>query len=120
MSNSKNKPIRKKVIGPFAQNLATVLRERELSQRNAADIAEVPVSVINDWLAGSQPYNLFAVQKLCHTLGIDFEWILTGQKAKGKDLSLEYSDIFEVIESSNFSGLFEISARRLKFKEGKS
>ena len=47
------KPARKKVQSPFAKNLKSILAERGLSQKAAAEIANVTPATLNDWLSGS-------------------------------------------------------------------
>lgn len=50
-----SKPARKKVQSPFARNLKAILAERGLSQKAAAEVANVTPATLNDWLAGSNP-----------------------------------------------------------------
>lgn len=73
-----SKPARKKIQSPFAKNLKAILAERGLSQKAAAEVANVTAATLNDWLAGSNPSDHLAVQRLCRALGCSFEWLLTG------------------------------------------
>lgn len=73
-----SKPARKKIQSPFAKNLKLILTERGISQKAAAEIANVTPATLNDWLAGSVPNDHIAVQRLCRALGCSFEWLLTG------------------------------------------
>lgn len=114
-----NKPTRKRISSPLGKNLRKVLEERAISQRGAAELAGVQVSVINGWLTDSIPHDLSAVQRLCRGLKVDFEWLLTGERSKLNIGDVPLSEIFDVEDEADFSGVFEISARRLRRKEGK-
>lgn len=118
MAKQQLRPKRKRLDSPFAKNLAKVLKERAVSQRAAAELAGVPVSVVNDWLAGAVPHDLTAVQKICRSLKIEFEWVLTGERSNLNMTDVPLSEIFDFNDEPDFSGFFEISARRLKRKGG--
>lgn len=111
----KNKNHRKRLETDFAKNLQKVLRERGLTLRAAAEIAGVNQSVISSWTAGSQPADLLAVQKLSQGLGVDFEWLLTGNSSQITPQALALTQIFE--EEDAFSGIFRLEAKRLIRKE---
>lgn len=112
----KKKPARTKKSSAFAKNLKAVLEERSVSQRSAGELAGVSVSVVNDWLSGSLPHDLVAVQKLCKGLKVDFEWLLTGEQNRVAAKDVPLSEIFNITEEPDFSGIFEITARRLRKK----
>lgn len=101
---------------PFAKNLKSLLEERKLSQRAAAELAGVRPSVINDWLAGGNPLNLDAVLKLCVALKADFQWLLTGTQSDTNRQDISMSELFESTDEPALSGLFLIEAKRLKRK----
>jgi transcriptional regulator with XRE-family HTH domain len=73
---------KQKSKSPFAQNLKLVLAERGISQKGAAELADVPPSTVGDWLSGVNPTDALAVQRLCRALKCDFEWLLTGEKGR--------------------------------------
>lgn len=112
-----SKPVRKKVQSPFAKNLKSILAERGLSQKTAADIAGTTASTVNDWLAGTQPADLLAVQRLARGLNCDFEWLLTGSQGRVDFANVAMSELFDSEPDPSFSGIFEISARRLRRKK---
>ncbi len=111
-----SKPARKKIQSPFSKNLKSILDERGLSQKTAAEIAGTTASTINDWLAGSQPADLLCVQKSARALKTDFEWLLTGNQNRVNIQEISMSELFEGEPDPSFSGIFEISARRLRRK----
>jgi len=112
----KKKPARKRVNSPFAKNLKEILEERDLSQKAAAAIAEVAPATIADWLSGSMPNDPIAVQRLCKGLNCSFEWLLTGAQTTVDQKNISLSELFNFEEEPSFSGIFEISAKRLKRK----
>ena len=110
------KPARKKIQSPFAKNLKSILEERGLSQKAAAEVASVTPATLNDWLSGSVPNDHLAVQRLSKALGCSFEWLLTGTESRVEPKSLSMSELFSSEPDPSFSGIFEISARRLRRK----
>lgn len=110
----KVKPKRKRAESPFSKNLKTVLQDRGISQKAAAELCGVGQSTVVDWLSGSQPTDPIAIQRLCKSLDVDFEWILTGSISKPEIKSMSLSEIFETVEEPSFSGIFQIEAKRLK------
>ena len=107
-----------KTKSPFAQNLKSVLSDRGITQKAAAELANVPASTIGDWLSGVMPSDPLAVQRLCRALKCDFEWLLTGAKGRTNFSEIPLSEVFDITDEPDFSGFFEISARRLRKKGG--
>jgi transcriptional regulator with XRE-family HTH domain len=112
-----SKPTRKKVQSSFAKNLKSILAERGLSQKAAAEIAGTTTSTVNDWLAGTQPTDLLCVQRLAHALKTDFEWLLTGNQSRINLQEISMAELFDSEPDPSFSGIFEISAKRLRRKK---
>lgn len=113
---AKKKPARKRVISPFAKNLERVLGERGISQRAAAELAQVQPSVLAGWLSGSQANDPLAIQRLAKGLGCSFEWLLTGSDSQLELGKISMAELFESESDPSFSGVFEIQARRLRRK----
>jgi hypothetical protein len=111
-----SKPARKKIQSPFAKNLKAILHERGLAQRAASEIAGVSPAVPNDCLAGSTPSDHLAVQRLAKGLGCSFEWLLTGVEGRLDPKSISMSELFEIEDDATFSGIFQVSAKRLRRK----
>ncbi len=112
----KKKPIRKRAESPFSKNLKSILTDRGVSQKAAAELAGVSQSTIVDWTTGSNPTDPLAVQRLCRALKCEFEWLLTGEISKAEIKGLSLSEIFDVQGDAAFSGIFQIEAKRLKRK----
>ena len=108
------KPARKKNQSPFAKNLKALLAERGLSQKMAAEMAGTTTSTVNDWLAGSQPADLLCVQRLARALNVDFEFLLTSSQSRLNLQAISMTELFDSEPDPSFSGIFEISARRLR------
>lgn len=112
----KKKPARKRVVSSFAKNLQSLLAERAISQRAAAQIAQVQPSVLSGWLTGAQAGDPLAVQRLARGLGCSFEWLLTGSESQLEAGKISMAELFESEADPSFSGIFEIQAKRLRVK----
>lgn len=100
---------------PFTKNLVSLLDERNLSLRAAAQMAGVAQSVMAGWAAGAQPTNMMAIHRLAKALGVSFEWLLTGIRSTENNPDFDLSEWFE--EEDGFSGLYRLEARRLVRKK---
>lgn len=116
---AKPKPAKKRIESPFSKNLKSILEERGVSQKAAAAIAGVTPVTINDWIhnTSSAPQNHIAIQRLCRALNCDFEWLLTGSQSRVDLQNISMAELFESEPDPSFSGIFEISARRLRRKK---
>jgi transcriptional regulator with XRE-family HTH domain len=109
---------RKPTKGPsvFSKNLKTLMAEKGLSSREIGRICGVAPSVVSQWLAGSSPSDALAVLKLCQKTGADFQFLMTGLSSLlGKPGRL--NEIFDVEDAIDFSGIFLIEAKRLRWKK---
>lgn len=101
----------------FATNLKKVMGERGLTGRAAAEIANVAPSTFNMWLSGSAPQDLDAVLRFSRGVNCDFQWLLTGKK---EPIQLpDIAELYDIVDEANLSGLFLISAKRLRLKNRK-
>lgn len=115
---AKRKAVKKRIESSFSKNLKSILEERGVSQKAAAAIAEVTPATINDWIhnTSSTPQNHLAIQRLCRALNCDFEWVLTGSQSRVEIKDISMSELFDSEPDPSFSGIFEISAKRLRRK----
>ena len=116
---TKPKRVRRKIESPFARILTQVLKDRGITQRQAATLCGISPSVINQWTSGSQPLDLGAVLALSKALGISFQFLLTGEEAgppANPVAEIPLSDLFEAESATEFSGVFLIEAKRLRRK----
>jgi transcriptional regulator with XRE-family HTH domain len=100
----------------WGKRLTTVLKERGVSQREAATIAGVGKSAINSWTTGGSPYNFTAVHRLCEALDISFTWLLIGTETKYQS-SLKLVGDFE--KEFSFEGFARIRIDALSSKNRK-
>jgi transcriptional regulator with XRE-family HTH domain len=63
----------------FANRLITLMREHGVGVREAASLAGVPPSTINNWRSGSAPRDFTAVKRLAEALGTTLSLLLTGE-----------------------------------------
>ena len=113
----KQKPKRKKTDSPFSKNLTAILKERSISQKQAANLMGVAISVVHDWMNGTYPNDPSALLKLCKALNCDFQWLLTGIQSQPKTKA-NLTEVFDIHDDPAFSGIFMIEAKRLKIKAG--
>lgn len=109
--------MKKKVTSPFSKNLAKVLKERKLTQKACAEIVGCRPSVINDWLSGAQPHDLSSVLRLCQSLKVDFQWLVTGEHSKPSIKEVSLNELFDIEDEPSVSGLYQIEAKRLRRKK---
>lgn len=100
----------------FAENLKTVLDQRDLSAKQAALLAGVPASTLSQWLGGSMPLDMESVYRFCQATGTDFQWLLVN---KTEPLKASIEDVFEYAEEPSISGIFIVELKRLKPKDKK-
>jgi len=105
-----------KGLSPFTKNFANLLRENRCSHRRAAKIAGVAPSVISGWTAGSMPNNPVALLKITEELQADFQFILTGVSTNPISKN-RISEIFDMDEHPELTGLFVLEAKRLRIKK---
>lgn len=105
-------------MGPFAINLATIIRENKLSARAVAKIAGIAPSTLAQWLEGMMPQDLEAVHRLAVHFNWDFQFLLIGKKPELKSPRPE--DLFDVASEASLTGMFQIEIKRLIPKGGKS
>ena len=79
-------------ISTFATNLSLLLKEHNLSLRDAGAVAGVSKSTIADWCSGVDPCgNYVAILKLAQRLGVSLTFLLTGIREKPS-----MDDVFEM------------------------
>ncbi|MBY0386064.1 helix-turn-helix transcriptional regulator [bacterium] len=100
----------------FSKNLKKLLEENKITLREAAKIAGTSPSVISGWINGASPASPEAVLKLTEALKADYQYIMTGKPSNLIPAS-RVGEIFEVEDSAEFSGLFLIEAKRLKWRK---
>ena len=69
---------------PFAKILTNLLAERKLTNKQAASIASVSPSTIQDWKTGTSPADLTALKKLSDGLGVSVAYLISGEEDKTK------------------------------------
>lgn len=94
---------------PFRKILREIMKERNITIRQMADLAGVKASVIQNWTEGRNPHDLKAVARLAHNLGISFKALLLGEQETTQEGHL--AGFFE--EQSLFDGICKVSIKRL-------
>lgn len=101
---------------PFKNILSHVKKERNLSVRALAAMAEVGESVVQGWLNGSIPHDLKAVARLAKGLGLSFRKLLLGEEEPNTKPA-NVGDLFR--EDEFFEGICKVSIKRLTPKDSK-
>jgi len=94
----------------WGKRLQSALKERGITQKDAAKLSGVRPSVVAGWISGASPNNFLAVKKLADHLGISFSWLMTGLPDKSEPMS-SISEMFE--EQEYFDGYARIRIDRL-------
>jgi len=95
----------------WGKRLAEILKERKISQKEAASIAGVRPSVLSGWIAGMSPRDFDSLKVLSDHLQVSFTWLLTGaEEIKGQTPS-----VAEAFEDGGtlYDGYAKISIQRL-------
>lgn len=112
-----NRKQKKNAVGAdFGKRLTLTLKEKRISQREAARKVGVPLSVLNGWCAGRVPHDLKQVKRLADELGISFSYLMTGEYEKAQRIS-ELS-VGELFESQEFwEGICRVKIEKLVRKK---
>lgn len=106
-------------IALISKNLRQVLKERGISARQGAVLADVPVSSFSAWAAGSSlPMDFLALRRFARSTGVSFAWLLTGEPDEPGATGVgRLEDMIEVANTEPvLSGVFLIEARKVKLK----
>ncbi len=95
----------------FAERLNGLMKERNMTVREAAKASGVAISTLQNWRAGQTPSNFMAIRKLANHLGTTLSFLLTGEH----DESNGANSITEVLQDDGemLRGIFQIEIRRL-------
>lgn len=98
---------------PFAKILRTLMSEKKLSIREAAEIAGVGTSTIDNWRGGALPEDYSAVKRLARGLGVSFSFLLTGEEeVRGEGHAPAIGEVFDD-GGALFDGYAKITIQRL-------
>ena len=97
----------------FNNRLTRLMSEANLTIREAARLAGVSPSTIQNWRSGGRPsgdYN--AVRLLAAELGVSMCFLLTGSEDQPNKKPLEVSDV-TIGTGRSWSGIYEVSIKEL-------
>ena len=110
----KKKDIQKEEL-LFPKMLKKLLKDRSITQKQAASLAGVTESVLSDWISGCAPQNLIAVKRLAKSLGVSVSYLLFGESDDGFKISLE--ELIKAEDAPVMSGLYKIELTKIKIAE---
>ena len=98
---------------PFAKILRSLMAEKDMTIRQAAEIAGVGSSTVDDWRGGASPEDYSAIKRLADHLGVSFSFLLTGEEETRN--SMNFPTVTEVFEDGGalFDGFAKITIQRL-------
>jgi transcriptional regulator with XRE-family HTH domain len=102
----------KKEKRPFGGLLTSLMKDKKMTLKQAAEIAGTSQSTISDWRNGASPENYEAVQRLANHLGVSLSFILTGQDDVVDNKMPSVSEVFEESDMF-FDGYAKITIQRL-------
>jgi len=111
---NKNKDIQQEEL-QFSKMLKKLLKDRSITQKQAASLAGVTESVLSDWISGCAPQNLVAVKRLSTSLGVSISYLLFGSSDDGFKISLE--ELIQAEDAPVMSGYYKIELTKIKIAE---
>ena len=98
---------------PFAKILRSLMTEKGITVRQAAEIAGVGVSTVDDWRGGALPEDYSAVKRLAGHLGVSLAFILTGEEDhRGQNKLPSVTEVFDD-GGELYDGYAQITIKRL-------
>lgn len=94
----------------WGRRLADILKEKGVSQKEAAKKAGVRPSVLSGWLSGASPNDFTAVKRLADSLQTSFTYLLTGEPDSSQSPTI--NEVFDD-GGSLFDGYAKITIQRL-------
>jgi len=97
----------------FSRRLVRLMTDEELTVREAAKVAGVAASTIQNWRSGTLPGGDYdAVRKLALRLGVSMSYLLTGLDDTPHTLPPVIQDVL-TDSGESWKGIFEISVKKL-------
>lgn len=115
----KRQPRRKKAESRFGANLELIAKRRGLTHRQLAQMAEVSISTVGDWIGrnGRIPHDLAAVGRLARALKVPLEWLLLSESHSYQEPGI--ADLFDEVSEPALSGYFYIAEAKRLVPRGK-
>lgn len=110
------RPKKIKTTTIFATNLKKVLEDRQLTLKMAAELMGIAYTTLVDWANGSSPSDIEAIGGFCRKLGIDFAWLMLGQRSESNLSEVPLESLFEE-QDAGFDGLYRLRATKLVRKK---
>jgi transcriptional regulator with XRE-family HTH domain len=115
MKQGKTKSVAKRrprELSPFSALLVKLMREKNMTVRTAAKIANVGASTLVNWRSGALPEDFRAVRALSKALGVSFSFLLTGEDDSRPEGAPGVNEVF-LDGGSLFDGYARVQIQRL-------
>lgn len=96
----------------FTKILTTLMVEKKITIREAAEAAGVGLSTITSWRSGALPEDFRAVRSLAKRLGVSFSYLLTGEDDTRPDGAPTINEVF-IDGGTIYDGYAKILIQRL-------
>lgn len=93
----------------LAKVLKRTLKEKRISIKELSGLSGVAVSTLHEWLNGRNPKNFIQAKKVAKALDLTLNKLLFDESDEPKAITLN-----QIIKEDVFSGVFEISIKRIK------
>lgn len=115
----------------FGSRLKQAMKDRKKTESQIARKLNVKRSTVAEWVTGRIPQDTGKALQLAKYLGCDFQYLMTGEPSPGSEisniekanLSMVQSELGDVLEidpaNEDFTGLFLVSAKRVRLKRRK-
>lgn len=113
------RPKKTKAVSAFTINFNKILRERNLTAKQAADVMQIAYTTVVGFTKGAMITDMEALSRFTTALSLDFEWMLTGKVKNVDPAQIPLDQIFAEDEEASFSGIYRIEAKKLSVRSDK-
>ena len=103
------------------QRVASILKERDISQASFARSIDVSPQTLSGWMTGRNQPNIQAVARMCESLSVSPSWLITGREDVATAQSLVDADSVLIpmldVQASCGNGSYTSSAALVKLIE---
>lgn len=80
----------------FGERLSRLMEKESMTVRNAAEIAQVAASTLQEWRANASPSDFQAVRRLAEHFKVSMAYLLTGEDDSPHKKQPDVADVFLV------------------------
>ncbi|MCL2566712.1 MAG: helix-turn-helix transcriptional regulator [Alphaproteobacteria bacterium] len=88
-------------ISFFSENLKKAIEKKFKTQKNFAEFINEPPQTINKWVKGVNLPDIYKLYKICESLDITIDFLVTGKNPDLSSINIDYSAFDEIVELVN-------------------